>query len=86
MEIQAAITQVHNANVAVVWVNRYAIVNDREAAAYTRQLEARFAMPVVLAANGRDRTPLFFSPHEDLVASLSLMPLLSLPWSRYEVA
>ncbi len=86
MEIQAAITQVHNANVAVVWVSRYALLNDREATAYTRQLEIRFAMPVVLAATGRDRMPLFFSQHEDLVTSLSVTPLLSLPWSKYEVA
>ena len=86
MEIQAAITQIHDANVAVVWVNRYAILSDREATAYTHQLEDSFAMPVVLAANGRDRTPVFFSQHEDLVACLSLTPLLSLPWSRYEVA
>ena len=43
-------------------------------------------MPVVLAATGRDRQTVFFSQHEDLVASLSALPLLSLPWSRYEVA
>ena len=85
MEIQAAITQVRNESIVVVWVNRYAI-GSREAAAYAHDLECRFAMPVVLAANDRDRTPIYFSQHEDLIASISLTPLLSLPWSRYDVA
>lgn len=86
MEFEAAIIQIHHANVAVVWVNKYAILNAHEATAFTHQLEANFAMPVVLAASGQGREPIYFSPHDDLVQSLSITPLLSLPWSRYEVA
>jgi hypothetical protein len=86
MEIQAAITQVRNAKVAVVWVNHYALQNGREAAAFSRQLEANFAMPVVLAASGRDRKMILFSQHEDLIAPLAGTALFSLPWERYNVA
>ena len=86
MEIQVAITQVHNADVAVVWVNRYAIPNEQQARAYSRQLEVSFAMPVVLASSDRDRKTLWFSQHEDLLASISMTPLLNLPWGKYDVA
>lgn len=86
MEIEAAITEVHHVHVAVVWVNRYALQSTHAATAYARQLEARFAMPVVLVAFVHGRETVFFSPHKDLVSLLAQTPLLSLPWTRYNVA
>lgn len=85
MEIQAAVTHINNTPVAIVWVSRYAISNPIQADAFINELrQGLFDIPVVLVSNHQNQT-LYYGWHDDLLQSLAHVPLMKLPWARYEI-
>ncbi|MFO7323187.1 MAG: hypothetical protein DIU68_015775 [Chloroflexota bacterium] len=83
MEIQAALTRFRDHDIVIVWVNRYVLSNDRQAAAYIRELEnTYFCRPVVLVAPGPGK-PIVYGCDDTIVEHVANTPLINLPWARY---
>ena len=85
MDVQAAAISLNNHNFVIVLVGIEMVSNPGEADMAINTLEPKFGnAPVILMAQREDSSPVYYGD-QDLVKSLSDVPVDEMPWKSYAI-